>query len=92
MKYYKRVLPVIIALLTLVSSCKTNVTDEDIQQDINDEFAKDHAGAALHATVDNGVATITGQCSGDSCAARIVETVRKLKGVKDVDTHIIEMP
>lgn len=90
MKYLRSSFPVFIALLCALSACQSNATDEDIQQDINDEFAKDHAGAALHATVDKGVATITGECSGDSCSARIVERVKKIKGVKDVDTHIIE--
>lgn len=71
-------------------SCNTQPTDADMQQNINNSFKKDLAGAALNATVDSGVATITGQCEGQGCTATIVERVKKMKGVKDVQTHIIE--
>ncbi len=50
------------------------------------------AGAALNATVDNGIATVTGQCRGNGCTASVVEKVKKINGVKDVQTHIIEQP
>ena len=82
----------IISLFILVSSCTNNSTDENIQQNINDVLKKDNAGAALNATVDNGVATITGECSGANCSAIIAEKIKKIKGVQSVETHIIEKP
>ena len=71
-------------------SCAGTATDEDIQRKVNDELKKDNAGAALNATVNNGVATITGECSGDSCSAKVAERIKKIKGVQDVQTNIIE--
>ena len=74
------------------AACNNTMTDADIQQKINDDFTTDRAGAGLHATVNNGVATITGECSGDSCVEHITEKVKQIKGVKDVQTHIIAKP
>ena len=71
-------------------ACGNNRDDEKIQQDINDLFKKDLAGAALNATVDNGIATITGECTGNDCTADVVEKVKKVNGVKDVQTNILE--
>ncbi len=73
----------------LLLSCAAK-DDTDIQQKINDELKKDRAGAALNATVDNGIATITGECIDDSCSVRLAERIKKIKGVKEVQTHIIE--
>ncbi len=71
-------------------ACNNHPTDRDIQQNINTSFKKDLAGAALNATVDSGVATITGQCEGNGCTADVVNRVKKMKGVKDVKTNIVE--
>ena len=61
----------------LFTSCQTGSTDEDIQQRINTELKKDNAGAALNATVDKGVATITGECDGAGCSAKVAERIKK---------------
>ncbi|MDQ2753758.1 MAG: BON domain-containing protein [Bacteroidota bacterium] len=74
----------------LLFACNNQPTDTEIQQNINNSFKKDLAGAALNATVDSGVATITGQCEGDGCTAQVVERVKKMKGVKEVKTNIVE--
>ena len=73
-------------------ACNNQPTDQELQQTINNSFTKDLAGAALNATVDSGVATITGQCIGTGCTAEVVKRVKKINGVKDVQTHIIEQP
>lgn len=75
---------------SLLLSCNNHPTDAEIQQNINNSFKKDLAGAALNATVDSGIATITGQCEGAGCTADVVNRIKKMKGVKDVKTHIIE--
>ena len=75
---------------SLLVSCKSGTSDEDIQQRVNNELKKDRAGAALNATVDNGVATITGECVGDGCSVKVAERIRKVKGVQNVQTNIIE--
>ncbi len=85
------ILPVLaLSVACCLTACNSATGDEDIQQTINDKFEHDRAGAALHATVDNGVATITGECKGKGCAARIEEEIGEIKGVKSVETHIIE--
>ena len=73
-----------------IIACSNNRGDEKIQQDINDMFKKDLAGAALNATVDNGIATVTGQCVGGGCMTDMVKRVKKINGVKDVQTNILE--
>ncbi len=80
----------ITVLTTFFSACNSNPADADIQQNVNDLFKKDLAGAALNATVDNGVATISGECVGGGCTADVVERVKKIKGVTGVQTNIIE--
>ena len=86
MKYASLLLTISCFLL----SCNNRPTDQELQQTINDSFKKDLAGAALNATVDSGVATITGQCIGMGCTADVTERIKKMRGVKDVQTHIIE--
>lgn len=81
---------VILSISSLLFACNSQPTDAEIQQNINNSFKKDLAGAALNATVDSGIVTVTGQCEGAGCTAKIVERVKKIKGVKDVQTHIIE--
>ncbi len=81
---------VFLFISSLLFACHNQLTDAEIQQNINNSFKKDLAGAALNATVDSGIATITGQCEGAGCTAQVVEKVKKMKGVKDVQTHIIE--
>ena len=75
-----------------VPACTAKTDDASIQQRINDELKKDRAGAALNATVDNGIVTITGECSGDNCAQDLAEKVRKMDGVKDVQLNVIAKP
>ena len=80
----------VILTSSFIIACNSHPTDADIQQNINNSFKKDLAGAALNATVDSGVVTVTGQCEGTNCTAIVVERVKKIKGVKNVQTHIIE--
>ena len=83
-------------LTTLISlsllACTAKTDDASIQKRVNDELKKDRAGAALNATVDKGVVTITGECSGDNCAQDLAEKVKKMDGVKDVQMNVIAKP
>lgn len=80
-------------LITLsLSACTAKTDDTSIQQRVNKELKKDRAGAALNATVDNGVVTITGECQGDNCAQDLAEKVKKMDGVKDVQMNVIDRP
>jgi osmotically-inducible protein OsmY len=73
-------------------ACTANTDDASIQQRVNEELEKDRAGAALNATVDNGVVTITGECAGNNCAKDLAEKVKKMQGVKDVQMNVIAKP
>ena len=73
-------------------ACAAKTDDASIQQRVNDELKKDQVGADMHATVDNGVVTITGECHGDNCAHDVSEKVKKMQGVKDVQVNVIEKP
>jgi len=73
-------------------ACTAKTDDASIQQRVNDELKKDNAGATLNATVDNGVVTITGECSGNNCAQDLAAKVRKMQGVKDVQMQVIANP
>lgn len=80
----------LLALLYLPACSNTPGNDDTaIQEKINEEFEKDQAGAALHATVDNGVVTVTGECTGNNCAEEIKQRLQKIQGVKEVETNII---
>jgi len=93
MKSYIRIaLHFILYSSLIISACTTKTDDASIQQRVNEELKKDRAGAALNATVDNGVVTITGECKGDNCAADLAEKVKKMDGVKDVQLNVIAKP
>ncbi len=83
-------LTILIAISLPACSAKTD--DASIQKRVNDELQKDRAGAALNATVDNGVVTISGECKGDNCAQDLAEKVKKMDGVKDVQMNVIAKP
>ena len=72
------VLLIAIFISFTLPACTAKTDDASVQQRINDELKKDQAGAALNATVDKGVATITGECHGDNCVADLAEKVRKI--------------
>jgi len=73
-------------------ACSAKTDDASVQQRVNNELKKDRAGAALNATVDNGVVTITGECRGNNCAQDLADKVKKMDGVKDVQMNVIAKP
>ena len=88
MKSYLRITLQFILFSSLtLSACTAKNDDASMQQRVNEELKKDRAGAALNATVDNGVVTITGECKGDNCAADLAEKVKKdrLKSIEQSD-------
>src|SRR3954466_8214751 len=81
-----------ILIFLSLPACTARTDDTSIQKRVNDELKKDRAGAALNATVDNGVVTITGECQGNNCAQDLAEKVKKMDGVKDVQMNVIAKP
>ena len=90
--YYKTAVLFLLSACLTLSACTANTDDASIQQRVNAELKTDRAGAALNATVDNGVVTITGECEGDNCATDLAEKIKKVRGVKDVHMQVIAKP
>ena len=91
-RYIQTALLLLLYSTVMLCACTAKTDDASVQQRVNDELKKDHAGAALNATVDNGIVTITGECSGDNCAAGLAEKIKKMDGVKDVRANVIAKP
>lgn len=77
------------ALLLSVSfsACKSNVSDADIQTEVNKKLADD-AGSGLTASVSNGVVTLSGTCKTEECKQSCANEAKEVKGVTSVVNNI----
>lgn len=84
----KFVTPLLVIIVTFaaisLSSCKKKMTDAEIKANVEAALKKDPMSAGTMVEVNNGVATITGQCKDDMCKATCEKTVAGVKGVKSV--------
>lgn len=85
----KRTLQRCFILLTSVlvlgaSSCKKKLKDSDIQTSIESVLNADPDLKGAMVTVQDGVATISGECTDEACRTRAEESVKKIEGVKSV--------
>ena len=84
----KFVTPLLVIIVTIaaisLSSCKKKMSDADIKANVEAALRKDPMSAGTMVEVNNGVATITGQCKDDMCKATCEKTVAGVKGVKSV--------
>lgn len=71
-----------------LTSCKSNKTDADIQQAVNEKLAKNEESKGLSATVKNGVVTLTGECPTEECRKDCADAVKNVNGVKDVENNV----
>lgn len=76
-----------LALTVGFSSCKSNVSDADIQSEVNKKLG-DEAGSGLNASVSGGVVTLAGTCKDEECRRECAEEVKGVKGVKNVVNNI----
>lgn len=76
-----------LALSVALVSCKGNVSDADIQTEVNNKLS-DEAGSGLTASVSNGVVTVSGTCKDEECKRECAEEVKEVKGVKSVVNNI----
>lgn len=76
-----------LSLSVALVSCKGNVSDADIQTEVNNKLS-DEAGSALSATVSGGVVTVSGTCKDEECKRECAEEVKEVKGVKSVVNNI----
>lgn len=76
-----------IGLSALFASCKNNVTDADIQTEVNKKLS-DEAGSGLTASVSAGTVTLSGTCKTEECKRECADEAKEVKGVKDVVNNI----
>ena len=76
-----------ISLSVALVSCKGNVSDADIQTEVNNKLS-DEGGNGLTASVSGGVVTISGSCKDEECKRECAEEVKEVKGVKSVVNNI----
>ncbi len=85
----KRTLQRCLILLTSVlvlgaTSCKKKLKDSDIQASIESVLSADPDLKGAMVTVQDGVASISGECPDEACRTRTEEAVKKVEGVKSV--------
>ena len=76
-----------ISLSAVLVSCKGNVSDADIQTEVNNKLS-DEGGNGLTASVSGGVVTLSGSCKDEECKRECAEEVKEVKGVKSVVNNI----
>ena len=75
-----------------LTSCKQKMSDADIKANVETALRADPMSAGTMVAVNDGVATITGQCKDDMCKASCEKTVAGVKGVKSVINNCMVMP
>lgn len=75
-----------------LTSCKQKMSDADIKTNVETALRADPMSAGTMVAVNDGVATITGQCKDDMCKASCEKTVAGVKGVKSVVNNCMVMP
>ena len=86
MKLTKLLMAVAIAATVGFVSCKPK--DADIKTAIDEAIKTNPNMSGLSASVQGGVATLTGTCKDDACKAKCAEAVKGMKGVKEVVNNI----
>lgn len=76
-----------IGLSAFFASCKGNVSDADIQTEVNKKL-DDEGGRGLTASVSAGTVTLTGTCKDEECKRECADEVKGVKGVKSVVNNI----
>ena len=82
MKISKVILGVVISATLGFVSCKPK--DSDIKAKVEEAIKADPMMEGASVDVNDGVATISGQCKDDACKAMCEKTVSGIKGVKKV--------
>ncbi len=90
MKLTKLFLAVFISASTMFFSCTPK--DSDVQAKITEKFAATPDCAGASATVNKGVATLTGEVKDDMCKMTAESTAKSIKGVKSVINDLTVTP
>jgi hyperosmotically inducible periplasmic protein len=87
-----RAMFIVLTVFTMVAC--NNRSDDAIQNDVREHIGSSrntsgtNAYANVEATVNKGVVTLTGQCEGENCADSLVNRVKEIEGVKDVESNL----
>ena len=71
-----------------VTACNKKPKDEDIQKSVSDQLSTNPSYSGVTATVKDGVVTLDGKCEGENCDTAIIEEVKKIEGVDNVESNI----
>ena len=92
-KLLTSLLAVAIVTFTIsLTSCKQKMSDAEIKTNVETALKADPMSAGTMVAVNDGVATITGQCKDDMCKMQCEKTVAGVKGVKSVVNNCMVMP
>ncbi len=78
------ILVAVVALAISFTACKSKPKDADIKANIEKALAADPMSAGTTVSVEKGVATLSGTCKDEMCKTQCAETVKGIKGVKEV--------
>jgi hyperosmotically inducible protein len=92
-KRFQRCLVLFVSVLVLgASSCAKKLKDADIQANIESVLNADADMANMMVTVQDGVATLSGECKDEACKAKCEAAVAKVEGVKSVVNNCTVAP
>src|SRR6476469_6555241 len=80
----------LLPVLMLGLACKSGPSDQELSSSINSSLS--NSTGKINATVDKGVATLTGECPDDACKTNAESSVQSVKGVTQVVNNITVAP
>jgi len=85
-------LVVVVGLVFALSSCGSKTKDADIKVAAENVLAADPACSGLHVTINDGVATITGEVKDEATKTMAQKAIADVKGVKSVENNATVAP
>ena len=76
----------LLPLLLLGAACKSGPSDQELTNSINSSLSS--STGKINASVEKGVATLTGECPDDACKTNAEATAKSAKGVSQVVNNI----
>jgi hyperosmotically inducible periplasmic protein len=80
----------LLPLLLLGAACKSGPSDEELATSVNSSLSS--STGRINASVNKGVATLTGECPDEACKTNAESSVKAVKGVNEVVNNITVAP
>lgn len=77
--------------MLLLAACKSGPSDQELSTNVNASLNTATNGK-ITATVDKGVATLSGECPDDACKTSAESAAKSVEGVKSVVNNITVAP